>query len=125
MPCVGPVTIDVVVSELGDVRRFSSQKKVTAYAGLDPGIRESANRAKQLGITKEGSRMLRWALVELAGRMVGKTRRWGLTYQKLKRRTGAKKAIVAVARRLLCVMVSMLKSGRRYSMATEILGGGR
>ena len=122
IPCVGPVTIDVVVSELGDVRRFSSQKQVAAYAGLDPGIRESANRSKQLGITKEGSRMLRWALVELAWRMVGKTRRWGLTYEKLKRRVGAKKAIVAVARRLLCVMVSMLKSGQRYSMATEILG---
>ncbi len=69
--------------------------------------------------------MLRWALVELAWRIVGKTRRWGLIYHKLKERTGAKKAIVAVARRLLCVMVSMLKSGRRYSMATEILGGGR
>ena len=55
IPCVGPVTIDVVVSELGDVRRFSSQKKVVAYAGLDPGIRESANRSKQLGITKEES----------------------------------------------------------------------
>lgn len=122
MPCVGPVTTDVVISELGDVRRFSSQKKVTAYAGLDPGIRESANRSKQLGITKEGSRMLRWAMVELAWRIVGKTRRWGLIYHKLKRRTGAKKAIVAVARRLLCVMVAMLKSGRRYSMATEILG---
>ncbi len=125
MPCVGPVTIDVVVSELGDVRRFGSQKKVAAYAGLDPGIRESANHSKQLGITKAGSRMLRWALVELAWRMVGKTRRWGLIYHKMKRRTGAKKAIVAVARRLLCVMVSMLKSGQRYSMATEILGGGR
>ncbi len=111
-----------VVSELGDARRFSSQKKATAYAGLDPGIRESANRTKQLSITKEGSRMLRWVLVELAWRMVGKTRRWGLIYHKLKRRAGAKKAIVAVARRLLCVMVSMLKSGRRYSMATEILG---
>ena len=121
IPCVGPVTVDVVVSELGDARRFSSQKKVTAYAGLDPGIRESANRAKQLGITKEGSRMLRWALVELAWRMVGKTRRWGSIYYKLKKRAGAKKAIVAVARRLLCVMVSMLKSGQRYSMATEIL----
>ena len=119
MPCVGPVTIDVVVSELGDVRRFSSQKKVVAYAGLDPGIRESADRSKQQGITKEGSRMLRWVMVELAWRMVSKTRRWGLVYYKLKRRAGAKKAIVAVARRLLCVIVSLLSSGRRYSMATE------
>ena len=104
------------------MRRFSSQKKVTTDAKLDPGIRESAKHSKQLGITKEGSRMLRWALVELAWRMVGKTRRWGLIYHKLKRRTGAKKAIVAVARRLLYVMVSMLKSDQRYSMATEVIG---
>jgi transposase len=74
---VGPVTIDVVLSELGDVRRFSSQKRAVAYAGLAPGIRESAGRAKQLGITKEGSRLLRWALIEAAWRLVDKTHFWG------------------------------------------------
>ena len=36
MPCVGPVTIEVVLSEPGDVRRFRSQKQVAAYAGLAP-----------------------------------------------------------------------------------------
>lgn len=107
------MTIDGVVSELGDVRRFTSHKKVTAYAGLDPGIRQSAKRTKQLGITKEGSRLLRWALVELAWPVVGKTRPWELTYQKLKRRTGAKQAIVAVARRLLCVSRNWAQGPRR------------
>jgi transposase len=119
IPCVGPVTVDVVLSELGDVRRFRSQKQAAAYAGLAPGIRQSAGRTKQLSITKEGSGLLRWVMIETAWRMVGKTRRWGLVYEKLKARTGAKKAIVAVARRVLSMMVALLRSGRRYSLASE------
>lgn len=119
IPCVGPVTVDVVLSELGDVRRFRSAKQAVAYAGLAPGVRQSANRSKQLGITKEGSGLLRWVLIETAWRVVGKTRRWGLVYEKLKARAGAKKAIVAVARRLLGVMVALLRSGRRYALASE------
>jgi transposase len=115
MPCVGPVTTEVVLAEAGDVRRFGSQRKATAYAGLAPGIRESAGRTKQLGITKAGSRLLRAMLVELAWRLTNKTRRWGLLYERLKRRCGAKKAIVAVARRVWCVLVSLLKSGQAYA----------
>jgi transposase len=114
IPCVGPVTADVVLAEVGDIRRFGSQRKATAYAGLAPGIRESAGKAKQLGITKEGSGLLRATLVETAWRLVNKTCRWGSVYEKLKARCGAKKAIVAVARRIWCVMVSMLVSGQKY-----------
>ena len=46
VPGVGPVTIDVVVSELGDVGRFHSAKAVCAYAGLVPGVRQSSDRRK-------------------------------------------------------------------------------
>jgi transposase len=114
MPCVGPVTIDVVLAEAGDVRRFGSQRKATAYAGLAPGIRESAGKSRQLGITKQGSGLLRAVLVETAWRLTYRTRRWSSIYEKLKARCGAKKAIVAVARRVWCVMISMLQSGRSY-----------
>jgi transposase len=117
IPYVGAVTIDVVVSELGDVRRFRSQKHVVAYAGLAPGVRASASRRHDLHITKEGSRILRWAMVEAAWRVVAKTAHWGYQYQRLKQRLGAKKAIVAIARRLLCVMASMLRRGERYRPA--------
>jgi len=75
IPCVGDVTVDIVLAEVGDIRRFSSQRKATAYAGLAPGIRESAGKRKELGITKTGSKLLRWALVEAAWRLVGRTRR--------------------------------------------------
>ena len=117
IPGVGFVTVDVVVSELGDIRRFGSQKKVCAYAGLAPGGRESAGRRKQLGITKEGSRLLRWVLVEAAWQLVRRTNRWKTIFEALAKRRGKKRAIVAVARRLLCVMVSMLQSGRKYRPA--------
>lgn len=121
IPCVGPVTIDVVLSTLGDVRRFRSQKQVIAYAGLAPGIRSSAGRTKQQGITRAGSGVLRVIMVELAWRMVRKTRRWGLVYEKLRQRMCGKKAVVAVARRLLGVIAAMLRSGQGYSLATEVL----
>jgi transposase len=119
IPGVAAVTTDVVLSEVGDIRRFSSQRKATAFAGLAPGICESAGRAKHLGITKEGSRLLRWALVQTAWRLVNRTRRWSFLYNRLKQRTGAKKAIVAIARRVWCVMVAMLKSGQEYRLAPE------
>lgn len=121
MPGMGAVTIDVLLSELGDVRRFRSQKHVMAYAGLVPGLRQSAERCLHLGITKEGSRLLRWAMVQLAWRMINKTRRWGLIHEKLQARCGSKKAVVAVARRLLGVLVAMLRSGRQYRLAAPCM----
>ena len=106
---------------MGDFRRFSAKRKSTAYAGLAPGVRQSDGRSKDLGITKEGSRLLRWALIQAAWRLVGHTRRWGFLYERLKRRCGPKKAIVAVARRLWCVMVSMLNSGQKYRLFSKAL----
>jgi transposase len=120
VPCLGPVTVEVLLCECGDIRRFRAQNDVVQYAGLAPGIRQSAGHTKSLGITKEGSPLLRWTLIQLAWRLVNKTRRWGSLYETLQRRCGSKKAIVAVARRVLCVLVSLLKSGQRYNMATEI-----
>jgi transposase len=118
IPQVGFVTIDAVLSELGDFRRFRSAKKAVSYAGLDPGRRESDGKVKQLSISKEGSRILRWALIQAAWRLVNTSPRWAALFDGLKRNTGSKKkAIVGVARRLLCVMFAMLREGKRYDYA--------
>jgi len=100
---VAALTVDVMVSELGDIRRFRSAKAVCAYAGLAPGQRESAGWKKELPITKEGSKLMRWILVEAAWQLVYRTRRWHSIFESLAHRRGKKKAIVAVARRLLCM----------------------
>jgi transposase len=120
IPNVGPVTADIVLAELGDWRRFRSQADVVSYAGLAPGYRESAGKFQQLGITKEGSRILRWAMVELAWRMVRTSRKWGRHFTRLEVRVGAKKAIVAIARRLVGMIFALLRESKPYSLALEI-----
>jgi transposase len=118
IPGVGAVTVDVIVSELGDIARFKNAKAVTAYAGLAPGVRQSGGKSKEMGITKQGSGLLRWALVEAAWRLVSRSSRWRVVYDGIKKRRGGKKAIVAVARRLLGVMVALLKTKRTYQIIT-------
>ncbi len=116
IPGVGQVTADVVVSELGELERFSSQKDVCSYAGLTPGRRQSAEREKRLPITKDGSRWLRWVLVEAAWTATQNSRKWKRIFERLCERTrNKKKAIVAVARKLLCVMFCLMREGRAYS----------
>jgi transposase len=119
MPAIGPVTADIVLSELGDPRRFRSAKRVAAYAGLDPGFRKSDGKSKELHITKEGSRILRWAMIQTAWRLTRSSSRWKQLLLSLEKGTGSKKkAIVAVARRVLCVMFAMMRDGKAYQMVT-------
>lgn len=112
IPGVGFVTAEIVLAELADIERFRSQKDVVAYAGLSPGQRESAGKSKELHLEKTGSKLLRWAVVEAAWRLVRHAARWRGVYEKLKVRVRAKKAIIAVARRLLTMMAAILQSGQ-------------
>jgi transposase len=71
-PGVGEVTAEVVLSEVGDVRRFRNAKAICAYAGMVPRVRQTGGKKSlDLPITKQGSGLLRWALVEAAWRLVG------------------------------------------------------
>jgi transposase len=114
IPQVGEVTTEVVLAELAGPERFSSQKKAVAYAGLVPGRRSSDGKTKELHIEKTGSGALRWVLVEAAWRLVRVEPMWGVIFDDLSRRKGKKKAIVAIARRLLCLMVGLLHRRERY-----------
>jgi transposase len=116
IPLLGPVTRHVLLAEIGDWRRFRSAARLTGYSGLAPGIRQSAGKTKELGITKQGSRALRWALVQWAWRMATRSAVWKGRYEKLKLRRGAKKAIVAIARRLLGVVYAVLKKQEPYRL---------
>src|SRR5262249_54441672 len=73
-----------------------------------------------LSITKEGSRLLRWALIETAWRLVAKTARWRRLYERLRASTGhKKKAIVGGGRRLLGVRFWMVRGGQGYPPTAE------
>jgi transposase len=80
-------------------------------------VRQSGGqKSKDLKITKPGSGLLRWALVEAAWRLVGTSPKWERRFERLKKRGGAKRAIVAIARRLLCMLYAMLRTSTPYQV---------
>ena len=117
MPGVGVVTIDTVLAELGDWQRFRCADAVVSFAGLDPGVRESDGRRRELKLSKAGSPQLRWIMIQLAHRVKNKSPRWRRSYERLSKRVGNKKATCAIARRLLLVMYAMLRDGTEYRFA--------
>jgi transposase len=118
-PGVGEVVSEVVLAELGSWSRFRSAKKVCAYSGLAPARRESAGKAKDLGISKQGSSLLRWIMVQAAWRAVRVSLKWQAVYEQTRKRRGTRKAIVAVARRLLAVLFTLLRTGQAYRFAVQ------
>jgi transposase len=114
IPGVGPVTRETFLAEVAGPERFSSQKKLTAYVGLAPGQRESAGKRHDLGITHTGSPTLRWVLHQAAWQLVRRSGRWQQIFEHLAARRGKKKAITAIARRLLGLMLAVIRSGRPY-----------
>ena len=64
LPGIGPVLAAVIVAEIGDIRRFSRPARLSCWAGLTPRHHESDLKITRGHITKQGSPLLRWALVE-------------------------------------------------------------
>jgi transposase len=118
-PGVGAVTAEVILSELGEVSRFRHAKTVCASAGLVPVVRPTGGKkSKDRHLTKEGSGLLRWALVESAWRLVNTSPKWTALFSRLRKRSGTKRAIVAVARKLWCVLDAMLQTSTPYKLIT-------
>lgn len=95
---VGLLTSLCLVHTLGDISRFSSTRKVTAYVGLDVTEHSSAERKVYGGISKAGSRLLRYLLVEAGQTAVKSDDDLRSFYNQVMKRRGKAKAKVAVAR---------------------------
>jgi transposase len=108
IPRVGPVTAAVVVAEVWDVSRFPSPDRLCSWAGLTPSERSSDVHTRRGHISKQGSRWLRWVMVEVAARPdVHPTFR--TFHDRIARRRGRKIARVALARRVLTLCYYALR----------------
>ena len=97
---VGLYSALLVVAEIGEPGRFRSARQVAAYAGLTPRVKQSGAALKRGRISKEGSAWLRWILVQAAIKVVRRDGALKCFYERIRRRAGAKRARVAVARKL-------------------------
>ena len=100
-PGVGLLTSLCVVHTLGELSRFASTRKVAAYVGFDPMEDSSAERKVYGGISKAGSRLLRYLLVEAGQTACKHDEQLKQFYRRLVPRRGKPRAKVAVARKLL------------------------
>jgi len=102
IPGVGELLGLTLASEIGDIARFPSARKLIGYAGLAPKIKQSGQSARVGRLSKAGPETLRWAAVEAAQQAWRPTNPWHTLYSDIKRRHGkANPAKAAVARKVL------------------------
>jgi transposase len=115
IPGVSDTSSAAVLAELGiDMSLFPSSKHLTAWAGLAPGSEESAGKAKAAP-ARQGNKYLRTSLVQSAWAAVKtKASHWRQVFLRLRSRLGPKKAIVAIARKMLVALYYMLRDNVPY-----------
>jgi len=113
LPGIGPVLAAVIVAEIGDIRRFPGPGQLASWAGLTPRHFESDTKVIRGHITKQGSRMLRWAVTEAIQRQPAGTRPRQVKDAIIARRGKEAKNIakVAAARELLTLVFYGMRDG--------------
>ena len=106
-----------IISEIGtDMTQFSNSKRLCCWAGLTPGNNESAGKKKSVRITRAGV-YLKPALVQAAHAAVksNKSPYYKAKYERIMKRRGKKRAIIAVARMILTAVYHMLSTGEAWN----------
>jgi len=115
VPGIGFISAVTILAEIGDFRDFEKPEKLAAWCGLVPSVYQSADKLITGKITKHGSRHLRWILVEVAqtvARCGGpKLKRF---FSRIMERREFKVAIVALARKILCILHHLLMNQETY-----------
>ncbi len=117
IPGVGPVLAAVFVAEIGDIGRFGKPQQLASWAGLTPKHHESDTTVHRGRITKQGSRLVRWAAVEAVQRVSAATR-LGQVRDRVAARRGRNIGVVAAARELTGLVFYGLRDHRIRCLPT-------
>jgi transposase len=116
MPGMGVVSASTILAEVGDFRDFSSPEKLAAYCGLVPSVYQSAGKQINGHITKHGSPHIRSMIIEVAHAIIRTKQNSRLKkfFLRVKARRGMKIGVVALARKVLCILYHLLISQETY-----------
>ena len=115
IPGMGEISSLELLLEIGPVNRFPEGKKLAAYVGLTPSQYSSGQHVRMGRIAKTGRPQLRATLIEVAGATLRCDAGYRALYERFKARMGAKRAITALARRILLMARAMLVNQVPYS----------
>ena len=110
---IGLYSALLIVAEIGEAERFRTAKQVGAYTGLTSRVHQSGGHCYQGPITRQGSPWLRWILVQAAMKATRDDVALKRFYTRVRKRSGAKKARVAVARKLAEICWKRLRHWHR------------
>jgi transposase len=114
VPGIGPIAARVLANELGDMSQFRNERQLFSYAGLTPSEHSSGEHIRQGHISRQGKSILRKILVQSAWRAIRSDRNLGKVFDRIAAKAGSKKAIVAVARRLIGKIRACIRTGSLY-----------
>jgi transposase len=115
IPGVGFTSASTLLAEIGDIADFKTPEQLAAWAGLVPSVYQSAGKLITGSITKHGSRHIRWILVQVA-RVIARGRNSKLKwfFLRVKSKKGSNVAVVALARKVLCILHHLLINREMY-----------
>lgn len=117
IPGVDRTSAITIISEIGtDMSQFANSKRLCCWAGLTPGNNESAGKKKSVRITRAGV-YLKPALVQVAHAAVksDKSPYYKIKYERISKRRGKKRAVIAIARMILTAIYSMFVTGEEWN----------
>jgi len=117
IPGINRKSAITIISEIGtDISQFSDSKRLCCWAGLTPGNNESAGKKKSVRITRAGV-YLKPALVQVAHAAVKAkdSLYYKNKYERISKRRGKKRAIIAIARMILTAVFFMFKTGEVWN----------
>lgn len=114
MPGIGLFFANLILAEVGDVRRFRTAKQFAGYTGLVCSQRSSGGRQCFGKITKQGNKVLRWAFVEAAHKAKGTDLNLKIFYDRIAIKKGRGRATVALARKLSEIAWHILRDQKDY-----------
>lgn len=117
IPGVGPRTTEAVLAYTDNLNRFGNCKRYCGYFGLTPKLDESGSTRRLGHISKQGPSVVRWVLCESSWKVIRKSKALREFYERVKAGQDSRKkiAIVAVCRKLLCIMRAMLRDNESFN----------
>ena len=106
----------LVATEIGEVTRLPTYKKLSSYVGVVPSTHSSGGVTRHGKITKSGNKLLRGALIQAAWRVIRYDEKLREYYQRISKRRGTNVAIVATARKLLKKIYFILRENQVYGL---------
>lgn len=119
VPGIGPINGRVLANELGDMKQFDNEKHLFSFTGLTPAEHSSGEHTRLGHITRQGNSIIRGILIEAAWMAIRQDNDLEKIFLRMTKKSGKKRAIVGIARRLIGRIRACINTGCLYQKTSS------